>query len=326
MGFFSPDYENHKTLNFVNIFTIIQIIVSAIFVIFFTVGLTFILSDYFHIPTLKVSQTVKHFSKRQPRKNKSFIDNSLGDLSRFVAKHLRLNEYKKISLKNDLHALGIEQSPEEYTAFAIVKALLTSFVGFFVVAVFCLALGFFGFILPVGSVVDAIFFFVFYRNFRGNVSRRLAKKREAIEDELPRFIAIVEQQIKQDRDIIKIMDKYKATAGPDFADELNITVADMRSGNYEQALIRLEERVNSSIMSDVSRGLISIVRGNDTEVFWANLSAKCSELQKQKLKKKASKIPGKINKLAMVMLFCFVGMFFFVIIYQAVVSLQTLFA
>lgn len=308
-----------------NIFSIIQIIIAVIFVIVFAVGLTFILSDYFHIPTLKVSQTVKHFSKRQPKKNKSFIDNSLSDLSRFVAKHLRLNEYKKISLKNDLHAAGLEQSPEEYVSFAIVKSLMIALIVAFIAVFFCLILGFFSLAAPVGLGVGGIFFVVFYRNYRNAVTRKLGKKRENIEDELPRFIAIVEQQIKQDRDIIKILDKYKATAGPDFTEELNITVADMRSGNYEQALTRLEERVNSSLMSDVSRGLVSVIRGDDTGVFWANLSAKCSELQKQKLKKKAAKIPGRINKLSMVMLFSFVGVFFFVIIYQAVGSLITLF-
>ena len=309
-----------------NKFMILQIIVSALFVICFAVGLTFMLSDYFHIPTLKVSQTVKHFSKRQPRKNKSFIDNALSDLSRVIAKHLKLNEYKRLSLKNDLHAAGFEESPEEYVSFAVVKSGMIAVAMCIVGMMACLMFGFAGYMVPVGLGVGGIFFFVFFRNYKGAVSRRLAKKREAIEEELPRFIAIVEQQIKQDRDIIKIMDKHKATAGPEFAEELNITVADMRSGNYEQALTRLEERVNSSIMSDVSRGLISVIRGDATNVFWSNLSAKCSELQKQKLKKRASKVPGKINKLAMIMLFCFVGIFFFVIIYQAVGSLGSLFA
>ena len=43
--------------------------------------------------------------------------------------------------------------------------------------------------------------------------------------------------------------------------ELDITTADMKSGNYETALTRLETRIGSPMLSDVVRGLISVIRG-----------------------------------------------------------------
>lgn len=43
--------------------------------------------------------------------------------------------------------------------------------------------------------------------------------------------------------------------------ELDITTADMKSGNYKTALTRLETRIGSPMLSDLVRGLISVIRG-----------------------------------------------------------------
>lgn len=46
-------------------------------------------------------------------------------------------------------------------------------------------------------------------------------------------------------------------------------------------------------MSDVCRGLIGILRGDDTEMYWASLSIKFSDIQRQQLRLQAQKIPRK---------------------------------
>ena len=66
----------------------------------------------------------------------------------------------------------------------------------------------------------------------------------------------------------------------------------MRSGNDEAALTRLEARVGSSALSDVVRGLIGILHGEDNGVYWANLSLKFSEAGRQNLREQAGKIPS----------------------------------
>ena len=44
-------------------------------------------------------------------------------------------------------------------------------------------------------------------------------------------------------------------------DELGITIADMKSGNYESALTRFESRINSSMVSDT----VPSVLNHDTD-------------------------------------------------------------
>ena len=114
-------------------------------------------------------------------------------------------------------------------------------------------------------------------------------------------------------------DWYREHAGEDLRRELDITVADMRSGNYEVALTRLESRVGSSMMSDVTRGLISVIHGDKTDVYWGNLVLKFSDYQRTLLKNEANKAPKRVRKLSMALLFCFM-LIYVVVIGQVLLS------
>ena len=107
--------------------------------------------------------------------------------------------------------------------------------------------------------------------------------------------------------------------------ELDITVADMKSGNYEAAITRLEARVGSSMMSDVCRGLIGILRGDDTEMYWASLSLKFNDIQRQQLRLQAQKVPRKVKRLSMCLLICFMLVYVVVILSQIMDSIGVLF-
>ena len=56
------------------------------------------------------------------------------------------------------------------------------------------------------------------------------------------------------RDVLTILENYKRHAGPDFARELDVLTADMRSSSYEAALVRFEGRLASPMLSDIVRG------------------------------------------------------------------------
>ena len=146
------------------------------------------------------------------------------------------------------------------------------------------------------------------------VSKAIKERRKKIEYELPRLVANIEKTLVHSRDVLAILDAYKETAGPELKRELEITVADLRSGNYEVALTRLEARVGSTMMSDVTRGLIGVIRGDETSVYWGSLVLKFSDYQRQNLKTEASKAPKKVRKLSMVLLICFM------LVYVAVIG------
>ena len=122
-----------------------------------------------------------------------------------------------------------------------------------------------------------------------------------------------------------MLESYAKNAGRYMKHELDITVADMKSGNYEAAITRLESRVGSAMMSDVCRGLIGILRGDDTEMYWASLSLKFNDIQRQQLRLQAQKVPRKVKRLSMCLLICFMLVYVVVILSQIMDSIGVLF-
>lgn len=277
------------------------------------IGLYLILADIYRIPFLKTSKAVVNLSKRQKKKTSS-VELWLQNLSSWMANKIHLNEYKKLQLESDLKTAGVSLSSEQYTANALLKAFIC---GIFAIPAL--------FIFPLLSPVFVIIGIAMYFKESKGIQEKIKAKRSAIEYELPRLVFSIEKTLTHNRDILAILDTYRENAGPELKDELNITVADMRSGNYESALTRLEARVGSSMLSDVVRGLISVLRGDDTSPYWASLSVKFSDVQRQLLKQQAVKVPSKVKRLSMFLLFCFIAVYGVVIVMQIVTQLGAMF-
>lgn len=277
---------------------VIQIIVAVVCAI----GLALILSDVFKVPSYKVSKATHNLGKRQNKKVNP-LELWLKELSNWLASKLKLNEYKRIQLEADLKTADMDMTPEMYVADNIVKSL---FIGVFAIPVF-----FFSKILSIVIIGIAL---LLYYNSSKKVRNKIKEKRRKIELELPRLVSTIEKTLVHSRDVLTMLDIYKENAGPELKRELEITVADMRSGNYEVALTRLESRVGSAMLSDVTRGLISVIRGDETTVYWSTLVLKFSDYQRQNLKAEAQKAPKKVRKLSMVLLVCFM------LIYVAVIG------
>ena len=287
--------------------------IQAIIGILCGVGLFFVLVDVWRIPYYKTSKAVESLSKKQKDK-KSGLDVWLSGLAVWLSKRIRINEFKRVQLESDLKTAQMNVTPEMFKANAIVKA---GIIGVFAVPV--------AFIFPLLSPVILFLAFFLYRAEMRGVSKRIKAKREKIEYELPRLVSNIEKTLAHNRDVLYMLDSYAQNAGPEMKHELNITVADMKSGNYEDAIIRLESRVGSSMMSDVCRGLIGILRGDDNRMYWASLALKFNDTARQQLRLRAQKVPKKVKRLSMCLLFCFMLIYVVVILEQIMDSIGVLF-
>ena len=277
------------------------------------IGLFMILTDYFRIPYMRTSKAVNNLAKQQKEKTSS-VDVWLSSVASFIARKIRLNEFKKAQLESDLRTAQMDITPEMFMANAIVKSLI---IGVF--AIPCL------FVFPILSPIIIFLAFILYRMNMKGISNRIKKKRAKIEYELPRFVFKIEKSLMHSKDVIEMIESFARNAGEELKHELDITAADMHSGNAEVAITRLEARVGSPLMSDVCRGLISINRGDVNTVYWNSLSMKFADIQRQQLRREAEKIPKKVKKLSMCLLFCFMLIYIVVIFAQIVSSLGVLF-
>lgn len=278
------------------------------------IGLYFIIADIYRIPYLKSSKAVNNLSKKQKDKS-SGLDVWLKEIATWISERMKLNEFKRAQLEADLKTAQMDISPEMFKANAIVKAVI---IGVFAIPLL--------FIFPLLCPVILFMAFFLYKREVKSVSMRIKAKREKIEYELPRLVFTIEKTLKHSRDVLNMLETYAKNAGPELGHELNITVADMRSGNYEAALTRLEARVGSAMMSDVCRGLIGILRGDDTALYWTSLSLKFNDIQRQQLRLQAQKVPRKVKRLSMCLLFCFMLIYIVVIVAQIMTSMNILFA
>lgn len=264
-------------------------------------GLALILADLLQVPSLAVSKSTHNLGKRRNKKTHPF-ELALGEAANFLAGKIRLNAYRRLQLEADLRTADMKMTPEQYVAQCLVKAGLVGVCGipllFFSKAVAC-----------------ALFFMavmLYFSEYR-KVGKRIGERRRKIEYELPRLAANIEKSLVHSRDVLGILDAYRESAGKELRGELEITIADMRSGNHEIALTRLEARVGSSMMSDVTRGLIGVIRGDDTAVYWGSIALKFADYQRQILKTEANRAPKRVRRLSMVLLICFMLIYVVVI-------------
>ncbi|MBZ2175614.1 hypothetical protein K8M07_10240 [Schnuerera sp. xch1] len=284
-----------------------------IFGILLALGLFFILADIFRLPSLATQRAMQSAGKQGKEKAKS-IDILLLGWATSLAKYIPIDEYKRNRMKNTLNASGINMTPEEYMASAIVKSGVIA-----LGVVPCLI------ILPLlAPIIIFLSILVYFKEIR-RADEELKEKQNKIERELPRFVATITQELKASRDVLSMLENFKKNAGVDFANELDILTADMRSSSYEAALTRFEARINSPMLSDITRGLIGVLRGDDGSMYFQMLSHDMKQLELQRLKAEAMKIPPKIRVFSFIMLMCFMGVYISIIIYEIIRSFSGLF-
>lgn len=261
--------------------------------VFAATGIGFLLAERLKLPSRAASRAM-HSMGRNRKDKPNPLTLLMRELSGRLAGKLRLNDYRRAQLEADLRTGDMTQTPEQFVAENIVRAGT--------VAVLAVPVVFVSKLLAVLLLVAAV---LFYRLGSMTLRKKIGARRTRIELELPRFVANIEKTLPHSRDVLAMLESYRAGAGEEFGRELDITVADMRSGNDEAALTRLEARVGSSALSDVVRGLIGILHGEDNSVYWANLSLKFSEAGRQNLREQAGKVPKRVRRLSLVLLGCF---------------------
>ena len=273
----------------------------------------FIFADLFRLPYVRTSRAVNNLAKKQQTKTSS-LDVWLGNLASFLAKHMPMNEFRRQELAADLKTAQMDISPEMYKANAIVKTLL---IGVFAVPVY--------FLFPILSPVVLFLAFVLYRANIRSVKVRIGNKRARIEADLPRLVTTIEKKLKYQRSIMDILSDFARNARPELKHELDITIADIHSGNEEAAINRLESRVGSPMMSDVCRGFVTLIHGDVAENYWSTIAMKFTDINHQRLKAEAAKVPRKVKRLSMCMLICFMLMYVVVIVVQIMNSVGVMF-
>ena len=261
------------------------------------------------IPTVRTSKAMMTTRKQTGSGSEKLFDVYLTRIARLLAPVIRLDPVKRGKLQTTLEIAELSLTPEAYTAKAFLSALAVAFLS-----------------LPLFLIMPLLGFLVLGLSILMWFSTYYGKKRKVlIEQELPRLAVSIQQSLANDRDVLKLLVSYRRIAGPELGKELDTTIADMKTGNYENALLRFQNRIGSTMLSDIVRGLIGTLRGDDQQMYFRMLAFDMRQMEQSNLKKEAAKRPKQMQKYSMMMLFCILLIYVVVLTVEVISSLDAFF-
>jgi hypothetical protein len=222
---------------------------------------------------------------------------------KFLVSKKLISDYHKSKLEKLLKISGIEKSPELFYAETGLTAAL----------IFLIALPLAVFV-PLLSPLPLIFSIAYFMSGIKKPEREAAKRKRLIEMELPAFTDFICSSLRDSRDVHSIIKAYLTPVAGTFRRELERTIADINSSGIEKGLISFERRIGSQPLSNIIRALIGIVRGDTDIGYFEILNYDIKQKEIAALKMEAKKRPGKMRKYCLLLLLCFIAMYFTVFI------------
>lgn len=280
----------------------------------FCYGCYMIVCEASGCPDIKTSRALLSAGEIHSANLNAIWDGFLQKVGRKLEPFISLDEFRRQKIQTMLSIADETLTPEEYIGRALAGGLS--------VALFAIPIGFVS--TAMGGIVlvlaIAVGLYLYHAVF-DTVKRR----RKQIEREIPRFALSLAEHLKNDRDVLRILTSYRKVSGTELGSELDKTIAAMKSGNYETALLGLSSRVGSPMMTEVVRGLIGTIRGDDQTVYFEMLSRDMRKVEQNQLEKEAQKQPAKIRKYSMLMLLCIILIYAVVLMTELTGSLGAIF-
>lgn len=257
--------------------------VSFLLLLFLAIGFYFFLCAILNLPSAAHTRTILSVMQSN-QTHGSFVDVFVMNSSVALSKFIKLSSSYKQSLTDTLRSAGIIFSPELYLSQILIRFLMKTTAA--------LPMLILSPIVSVGIVIWALY--TMLGDFK-SAEKIVIQKRERIERELPRLTAVITQKIKASKDVVGILASYLPSAGEELRDQLEITLAEMRSGSQDRALSKLELRVGSTMMREVVLGLQSVLHGDNALTYFERLEHDFDRIEVQQLKFNNMKRPGKVK-------------------------------
>lgn len=273
-------------------------------------GLYGVLTDYLTVPSKKARKAVLALKNTKT----TFAESLTIPIAKRIVRFIQLEEGRRVMLQRKLYSAEIHYTPEFYVAKAIAESI--------VVALFAIPAYF---IMPLISVVCIVMGISVYFKRLQELDEIIREKSEKINGELVLFASTIKQQLAASRDVMRILESFRKICGREFLHELDMTIADMKTGNYETALRNLESRIPNVGLSEIIHGLFAVMRGDDQRGYFEMLAHDLAVEDKERLKRIAMKRPDKLRPATIMLICSFLAMYIYVIGVQVVEQMSMLF-
>ncbi|MDF2567822.1 MAG: secretion protein [Oscillospiraceae bacterium] len=262
-----------------------KLFLFSLIVVSIAVSIYCLLAILLKLPSFKVSMNISSSGREKKKKviNLQIIESYIKSYAQLIP----MSMMKESSLQKKLTSANMPDTPKQYvsvvyayTAFFLLLTIITFFIN------------------PLFAVIPfALTGLVYYMKIN-EVDRKSSARKKEIEHNLPQFTSYVANSLSSNRNILEIINIYNQNYDSELTKELLIVVADMRTGNYQTALQRFNARINSPLISELVRGLIASINGDDMTIYFESLSMKMDKLWEQRIREIALKKEPKLSMLS----------------------------
>lgn len=243
-----------------------------------------------------------------------------------VSTLVKLPTQKEIETASMLKRGGLNLSPKEYYARAIVSAGLTLPTSFLIVVVGVNQL------LPVTLAFSVIVYF----HFLTDLNDKLKLKKDQIEMGLPGFVRSILYKlddVSADKggnsmvqvDLIQIFEDYLRVANPVFHYDVAVLIMEMKSKDIEAALRNFSERIGLPEVSFLSNALIGLNRGEHQGETLLALARDMDVKARENIRKVLLKRPGQVRMASIPLVIVSIATLLYVIVSHLFLSVGGLF-
>lgn len=190
------------------------------------------------------------------------------------------------NLRNQLSKAGLNITPQEFSARKVVIVIFCAGL-----AALCFAVRFY-----FGIVVALLFTAYALMKQRDALSAKVKKKEQAIAQEMPRFARTLCRMLLSERDLIRVIGSYRKVAGSELGAELDILLAEMKTGNIQNALAHFENRLGTAEAFRLCAALRDMSMGVDQTAALSYMADDMARQAKENIKIELSLRPGKMRR------------------------------
>jgi len=206
-------------------------------------------------------------------------------LLRIASKLAYVDEVAELTLQKQLTRAGLSDTPREYTG----KKYILILMGTALSALCVLAKLYMGIILAVFVTVFLLL------KLRDTIANKIKAKDLEISSEMPRFVRTICRNLQTDRDLVRVIATYRKVAGAVMGAELDILLAEMQSGNLQNALSHFENRIGTADAFRLCSALRDMAMGIDQTATLSYLADSMAVQAKENIRKELSLRPSKMR-------------------------------
>lgn len=227
------------------------------------------------------------------------LQKALHPLAVLLSRLFPMGVYRAKRMQADFTRLGLTQTPQDYAASELAKALLLGLAG----AVF-IPLG-----LPWFTLLTGMLGLMSYFRSMQSIRKKVQQLDREIEAEMPRLAETLNLTFQGHRDLISVFEKYRRVSGEALGRELDRLILDLKTGNQERALKQMDARLCLPSFSALCAILCGVHKGVDQRTSLLVLEQDLRTSERERLRREMDNGPKRIKTASFILTFLMIALF-----------------